>query len=367
MNGRTSLRAFAYYLPRLTLSIVILAALLEALLRLFPDSLGPGVANYVRSIYHWHAGGMYFKDPVARINLMHPNHQDVAYWNGYQWDHTTDVWGFRNPPGTRTDGAIILGDSMIYGHGVNLEHTAAYALRESESGSLYNMARQGDSLYQHYVLLRLYQGVFKPQHAVVVVFINDFWDVFSYRTTKQLAELPEVAAYGYRAMRERVNRQQSLASSLAEAVFYRSAMLKALGGLYRSIRDDRRRDDGALLPYLALVMDDEGFAPIGAYYRRILSDLANRLARSHSRLSVVFLHVGEAAPGRGAVQAQDKVDRFLAGLCRATSIGYWSTKKLFAGCRDCFLENDGHFSPQGHRRFADFLRREVLPHKAPAR
>jgi hypothetical protein len=92
--------------------------------------------------------------------------------NGLRWRHATDARGFRNPDGVPTQ-VLLLGDSMIYGHGVEEPATVAGVLRREHAIAAYDMSRQGSCLYDDYVLLRLWLERLRPRQVVLFVFVND--------------------------------------------------------------------------------------------------------------------------------------------------------------------------------------------------
>ena len=47
-----------------------------------------------------------------------------AYWQGHWWRHSANAAGFRGALVDQAD-AVFLGDSMIYGHGVEDEETVS--------------------------------------------------------------------------------------------------------------------------------------------------------------------------------------------------------------------------------------------------
>ena len=66
-----------------------------------------------------------------------------CHWNGYSWRHRTDAWGGRNPETWSEVDVALLGDSMIYGHGVEEEQTTAHFLRERLGVKVSNLGSHG--------------------------------------------------------------------------------------------------------------------------------------------------------------------------------------------------------------------------------
>lgn len=78
--------------------------------------------------YSTQLGGIYYYDHRLQMNFMLPNHATTMYYNGYVWRHETDALGFRNKPLQVPTDVVLLGDSVVYGHGVDFEHMLGYDL-----------------------------------------------------------------------------------------------------------------------------------------------------------------------------------------------------------------------------------------------
>jgi hypothetical protein len=298
---------------------------------------------------------------------MVPRFVTENFWNGYSWRHRTDDLGFRNPPGLAERSLLLLGDSLIYGHGVAEEHTVAHLLRTEYGRPAYNMARQGDCLYQQYVLLRLYRDELRPRTVVLFVFLNDFADLFAYRSREELERMPELGL-DERAVRARVEKLGRDPAYPFPAQLYRSRALRLLRGAARSLSGDWiARAEAAPLAagdLAAAVLRPEPFATASRYYRRVLGETRRLAAVQGADFRVVLLDVGADSGGR---LAYERLGRFLAEAGREAGFSYSSTAGLFDGCGDCFLPNDGHLSPRGHALLAGFLNARLRGGTEPRR
>jgi hypothetical protein len=285
---------------------------------------------------------------------MWPDFRARAYWNGYLWEHRTDQFGFRNPVGLRDRSLVWLGDSMIYGHGVAEEDTAVHRLRTEHGLGAYNAARQGDCLYQEYLVSRLLLAKFHPRTLVLTIFLNDFEDLEFYRSAEEIAAPPELAL-DVPALDARLEHPQGRSSWSKQR--YR---LK----LWRLARMVRKRSgghpvaavppEGELPSFLRAIVDDAHWTPIARYYERVLSDLSQRAREHGAELVLLHLDVGDHVVA-GAIPAQNRVRELLDAIGRDQSIRVLGSRSAFDGCDGCFLPNDGHLSPEGHRRLASFL------------
>lgn len=385
--SKARLRRLRPRLLALAASLALAWAVLELVLRLAAPALAPAlgqVGNYVYTAYHRHANGIYFggSDRELRLQFMRPDFEATNYWNGYFWHHATDRWGFRNPPGTPAE-VLVAGDSFVYGHGVEEEDTLTARLRRDHGIAAYNLGRQGDCLYQEYVLLRIYLDEFRPREVVLTVFVNDFEDLLVYRTPEQLAARPEMAR-GYAGEAERIAREGRDVDHDLEDQLLRSRALRLLAGAAKqaglaalpgrvlrglpaprveaapAVTDTEPRPPWAdAHSYLLPILDWDRFLPLLEYHEEVLGDLARRTAERGARLSVVFVEHPDD-DDRWTRLAQRRVNNQLRRLCGRLGIPYRSLQPALRGCETCFLPGDGHFSPEGHRRVADFLAAEVL-------
>ncbi len=216
-------RLWVLRLTLLSLVTLLLLGALDLLLLLRPEVFGEQRANEIFSRYDTRPGGIYVREKRTRMRFMWPDFTTENYWNGYRWQHATDARGFRNPPGTPAD-VLLLGDSLIYGHGVEETETVAHFLRTEHAIGAYNMGRQGAALYDEYVLLRTFLPELSPQSVVLFVFLNDFDDLEVYRTAGEIAAMPEIDRLDYPGVREWNRRlpgalpQPAAALALAPAV-----------------------------------------------------------------------------------------------------------------------------------------------------
>ena len=96
------------------------------------------------------------------------------------WQHQTDVLGFRNDPLHIPADVVLLGDSVVYGHGVNFEHTVGHLLERRTGLRVVNLGRQADCAYQQAYLLTTHLPVFRPRVVVHVFTQNDIEDLYTF-------------------------------------------------------------------------------------------------------------------------------------------------------------------------------------------
>jgi len=348
----------------MAISAFIGLAFLEATLRLAPGIVSGELANAVLSRYHSGPGGIYFRDADSGMCFMRPDLATSCYWNGHVWQHRSDSMGYRNPVGTSTHGLILAGDSMIYGHGVDEDATVSHLLRSEHGRAAYNIALQGDTLYQEYVRARLALAQFRPEHIVLFVFLNDFDDMAVHRSPEQIATAPELEQLDFAALAGRVGEpgEDGRLEQIRRLRVWR--LFKGLRTRHRAAPPAARAPD-EFHPFVASILDDVTFAPVAGYYRRVLGDLGRRAREQSVDLTVVLLDIGDGVDHfvvPSMIPAQDRVFALLSEIGDENEFRVLSTREVFADCNACFLQNDGHMTREGHRRLAAFVDQEVPRH-----
>jgi hypothetical protein len=328
-------------------------AVAELILRSFPALLPIDLGTAIYSVYGDDPGDIYFRDRPTRANFMWPDFHTRAYWNGYMWDHRTDARGFRNPADLRDPTLVWLGDSMIYGHGVEEADTAAARLRSAHGIRAYNAGRQGDCLYQEYLVARLLLEELAPETIVLTVFMNDFDDLGVYRRDEELAATPELAL-DVPALAARLANPEN--RHPPEKQLHRLKLWRIV-----ELVRDRMKGKGAAPPadgdvpaFLRAIVDDARFATLARYNEILIGDLAQRARAKDAELVLLLLDVGDRVVA-GSIAPQDRLLALLESIGREHSLRVLTTRELLEGCQGCFLPLDGHLSPEGHRRLADFL------------
>ncbi len=340
---------------------------LEIVLRASPELLGRTLQNLALSKYDRLPGGIYASGEGLPYRVMLADFETEAFFNGYRWRHRTDERGFRNPPGTGPTRILLLGDSMIYGHGVEAEETVAHHLRADYGHAVYDLSRQGDCLFNHYVLLRLYLAELDPSTAILFVHPNDFRDVEDYRR-REVDTVPELARWNYRAVRDRVERALVARPSRIGRLIFRLRVVRLMAKTPIEIRQRWRRGARRLrlgpsqktVPaFAAAVLDRQRFERVERYYDKLLADLSRRCRRRGVRLVLVQLDFGGQV-GSIHRRVTETLASALAVLAKRHGIELYDTGDAMAACGDCRLQHDGHFSPKGHRVLSEFLHREIL-------
>jgi hypothetical protein len=144
------------------------------LLLLFPAVLSGQLANYTFNGYHPGRGGIY--SPDRRLGLaMKPGLRRRMHWNGHWWTHETNEDGYRGPRLARAD-AVFLGDSMVYGHGLETEQTVPAQFARLGGQTAANLGQPATCLIQALLLFDEKGAPLKPRRVFVCVHYNDAQD-----------------------------------------------------------------------------------------------------------------------------------------------------------------------------------------------
>ena len=337
-------------------AILVVLAALEVTLRWRPILLGQAFANGALSKYTTKPGGIYYSDHRLRMTFMLPNHTATMYYNGYVWRHETDALGFRNKPLHIPADVMLLGDSVVYGHGVDIEHTLGHYLERRTGLRVVNLGRQRDCAFQEAYLLTAYLPVFNPRAVVHVFTPNDIEDLYVFLSDRAMeafiAEPVERITYPPRtdpavliAERERRARQRTL-GKWAEDELYVMKMFRWIGYCYGEWRR-------------AAVLTVAEAAPRRVDPERVSTDPASLGWRYTEHALAYMKHLADKSGSRFvmAPMANGRQLEILRGIAARHAIDLVDPAPLYAG--PSFLPNDGHFTPHGARTMADLIAAEL--------
>jgi len=336
-------------------SVLIVLIALEIILRSWPILLGHSFANGAVSRYTTRAGGIFYYDRSLRMNFMIPDHSATMFYNGYVWRHRTDAIGFRNETLHVPADVMLLGDSVVYGHGVDFEHTLGHYLERRSRLRVANLGRQGDCAFQEAYLITAYLPVFKPRFVVHVFSPNDIEDLYVFLSDAAMRTFiaqpvdritfpPRTDPDKALADRERRLRSRRLGKRLEEDL-YVAKMLRWLQHSYREWRG------------LAAVAVAEAAPPRGRPFDSsdVSTDPASLGWRYTERALLYMKHVADQSGARLLMTtiAQGRQLEILRDVANRAGIHFIDPAPLFAG--PSFLPNDGHLAPHGARVLADLI------------
>jgi hypothetical protein len=332
-------------------AVVVTLGALEVLLRVRPTLLGQTFANGAFSRYTVRAGGIYYYDPNLRMNFMIPNQRTTMYYNGYSWDHETDALGFRNAPLHIPADVVLLGDSLVYGHGVAFEDTLGHRLEERSGLRVANLARQGDCAFQQAYLLTEYIEVFAPRFVISVFTWNDIEDLHSYLSDAEMeafiAQPLDAIRYPARvptdvAVRDREERLRGRA--FWKRLDEQSYVVK-MGRFIRYLRQEGRLGGGGAGGPAEPGPTHLDPTSVGwRYVDHAVAYMAYLSRRHGARLLLV--------PMSTAPQFE-----ILRDIARRHDVAFLDTRAFLGG--GWWLPHDGHFSPEGARQLAATIARAL--------
>jgi len=147
-------------------------------LRTFTEWLPIEWGNSLGSPYHSSGTGIYRWDPEWNMSRPRPHYERSAVMYGYRWLHRSDHWGYRNPEDWNTAQVILMGDSFIYGHGVDEKDTVRARLASLIPGQVVsNLGLQGAAIDHEYEIFKHDALRLKPEHVILFFFANDLTDL----------------------------------------------------------------------------------------------------------------------------------------------------------------------------------------------
>lgn len=149
---------------------------IELYARRFPETLPRPLGNELASRYHDLRSGIFLRNDPARMRAMKPDDDKGMYFNGYRWRHRTDARGFRNPETWPAADVVLLGDSMVYGHGVEEEGTVRSHLAGLTGATVANLGVQGAGPHEEYQILRRHGAALGPGQVLCFFLYNDVDD-----------------------------------------------------------------------------------------------------------------------------------------------------------------------------------------------
>jgi hypothetical protein len=168
----------------------------EAVLHLRPTVLRGRLANIAYTGYHWQRGGIYELDR-HRGPVLRPGVRRTMYWNGHWWHHETGASGWRGPDVAHAD-AVFLGDSMIYGHGVEEQQTASARFAARTGTTAVNLGQQGTCQIQSFLTLSRHAARLRPRLVFASLHPTDLEEaprLYDDGELRRFAEAPDDAAY----------------------------------------------------------------------------------------------------------------------------------------------------------------------------
>ena len=350
---------------RLALSIVFGILLLEAALRLAPGVIKGELANYTHGGYHYRTGGIYFHD-AHQAHVIRPGVGRSMYWNGHRWRHDANDAGFRGPMLEQAQ-CVFLGDSMIYGHGVDNDQTVSAQFQSLTGRGSANLGVQGYCAIQHAMQFERLGVQLRPRYVVLCSHPNDLADALSYYPpsdlSRYLAAEPKYSVKPITMEGQRASRLNEIRQAWVHHVNLPLRSARALTGLAKLIL---RRGAGAFsdgdeaesgLPGQDAIdqpfdpSSDEQSALAWRAHRHGIEQIKAQCDRLCWRLVIFDL-------GYPAAFCDATKEHALAIGARYSDAGRQVLQAGLDG-KQVYLKNDGHWTPLGCRLIAEALAKEI--------
>jgi len=358
-RGRPSLLHRLYFLTLLA-AVTVLG--FEAVLHLAPGILSGPIANVAYTGYHWHNGGVYELDAHAGP-LLRPDVHREMYWQGHWWHHDTNAAGYRGPAVPRAE-AVFLGDSMIYGHGVENDQTVPAQFTRLSGRPAANLGQQGTSLLQSLMIFERRGLGLRPRVVFVCSHPTDIEETTRCYDRRELERF--LAEPGYRPLVR--DEWQPRPAWDPVSLFARRLALPlrcsaVAGAFLRSARDGTlrlRRGGAGAAPGRFVPSEEAIHAPFGGALGgnpdeslawRVQSQAVREIQRLCQGLGARLVLLDLGYP-----EAMSRATEALAAELGVmySPAGRTVLARALAG-EEMYLADDGHWTPAGCRAIAGEL------------
>jgi lysophospholipase L1-like esterase len=326
----------------------------EIFLRVFHhDVLPVQLSNQVATGYHPGFDGLYDFHPEMHTSFFKPSYRRRMYFNGYRWEHRGDSRGFRNPvERSRVDVALV-GDSMVYGHGLEERDTIRHQLEDRLGRPVANLGIQGASAHDEYQIVKNYAIAMDPKYLFLFFLSNDIEDLLLLSeevTMRFVSAPPEQRDVVYFETRPSTPSWRDRRDDVLEGLYVFRA-LRILDALVRRELFGVAAADAAPLP--------PGFArdrrmSLAMLFHETAVRRMYLMARDHGiELVHVFTYTGQPDVG------EDFYEEVLGRFCAREGIPFLTLRPALTAALERgeqpFLAGDGHFSRDGARIVAEAL------------
>jgi lysophospholipase L1-like esterase len=308
--------------------------------------------------YDARPSGIYRFNPEMKMSFMRPNYERRMYFNAYYWTHRTDSLGFRNPEDRESAYVVLLGDSMIYGHGLEEHSTVRYHLETLLKKPIANLAAQGNSIHQEYQVLKTFGLRLKPAYVFLFFLHNDITDLTVFLTDDEMRRFLSIPvadhATPYFEIKPARQRTRWFAPFLDD-LYVRKAyqfLKKVLWSGGRAQAEAFTAEWEPLPPFhgnprMPLAMQ---------FHLQALRKIQHLANMYNFRFINVFIYTGLG-------QAEPLYEGILESFCKTQGIRFVSLRdeieRAVRRGEQVFLPQDGHFSDAGTRLVARVIAGQI--------
>lgn len=341
--------------------VVFLGALLpiELYFRYFPQTLPQPLGNYLATGYNDNLTGIYRYNPEMKMHLMRPNYKREMYFNGYWWHHKTDAMGFRNPVTLSSADIVLLGDSIVYGHGVEETATVRHFLERMVRKPVANLGIQQNSIHQEYQVLKHFGIKLQPKYVFVFFLQNDIIDLTMSLRDGEMKKFLAIPISDHQT--PYVEATPLLTNWLHSINQYVRELyvIKAYIFLKKYLRTGQYANAESLIEdvdswqSLPFFQEQPRFLLAMKFHLHALRKIQDLADTYHFSFVNIFVYTGFFK------NEEDLYEEILQSFCHKHDIAFLSLKNSFQAAREdgqeLFLKGDGHFSEQGARLAAKVL------------
>jgi lysophospholipase L1-like esterase len=340
-------------------ALVAALAIVEASLRTFVDALPLALANDLASGYNARRSGIYRFQPDMDMFLMRPHYEREMFFNGYHWHHRTDWMGFRNPEDRRSADVVLLGDSMVYGHGLEEPSTIRHHLEALIGRNVANLGIQGAGIHEEYQVLKRFGLPLEPRFVFLFFLENDIDDLVQLHTDDEMRRFLATAVDDHRTPYFDVvppsdgwlHRWKGAVGDLYTVRACRFLVRWLSPGGATAAETDVPR--WASLP----LFRQRGVRQVLAmrFHLHALAKMQDLARQGHFTFVNVFIWTGHFAE-------EPIYEGILKSYCREQGIAFLDLREAEREVNDrerLFLPVDGHFSDAGTRWVAELLAKSM--------
>ena len=336
--------------------LILSLTFLEFYMRYFPHTLPYALGNHIASGYQTGIYGIYREKPEMKMHLMRPNYKRMMYFNGYYWHHETDAMGFRNPVDRSSANVVLLGDSMIYGHGVEETSTVRHYLENILQKPVANLGIQGSSIHEEYQVLKTFGVNLHPRFVFLFFLVNDIRGLAETLDDKEMIRFISLPVDDHKSpyfeIPETTYESYGLSAYLRE--FY---VVKSFDFMVKYIHTYLFRNANAFensWHELAFFEANPRFLLAMKFHLYALRKIQNIAKINNFNFVNVFIHTGVSYPDPESIY-----ENILEDYCNTYAIPFYNLKDELilaaAQGKEVVLKRDGHFSDAGARVVASAL------------
>lgn len=342
------MRNFLFYSFSIFLFTILGFFILEISLRFISSDLPLNIRWQLEGSYSFSSDGIFKRPTRIRIPQMKPNVTKTVSYFHLSWTHQTDSLGFRNSSHKDSTDILLIGDSMVYGHGVNQDSTLTEFFQTLSGKSTYNAGVSGGSLLVYMETLPLLIQRLNPRIIFHFIHFNDPEDNLFYSDDDSTFLTDFLNRWPHET-------RQSFALFKTDiSYFFNSFYSQRLLTSFKAMSLKGYSD--SLPPF---VQSQDLFS---RYERGIDFEKSGILKLSNYLKEYHILYIPVLNYHGGMVPFESDYFADLENFFLLLQIPFINLKNLFSGMPPniYLIPNDGHYTIHGHQLIANYLHQFLL-------